>query len=61
MRQRDEGADAGGSRGIDAFIAEKERERAAYEADRNDSIGRDEQGEEPGTLVRRGGGRVLDR
>ena len=51
MRERNQGADTGGTRGVDAFIAQEKGERAANEADGDDGIGRDEKAKEPWTLV----------
>ncbi len=54
VREREQGADAGRTRRVNSLIAQEIRERAADKAEGDDRIGRDEDAEEPGALVRHG-------
>ena len=54
MRESDQRNNAGAARGIDALKPKQIGERAAGQADRHHSHGRDEEVEEPGTVVRSG-------
>jgi hypothetical protein len=47
VRESDQGADAGGAGWIYTFIAQKKRERTANEAEGDDGIRRNEEGEKP--------------
>lgn len=51
VRERKQSHDTSGASGVDALFAQEERERTADESEGDDGIGRNEEGEEPGTIV----------
>jgi len=60
VRKRKQRGDARGARRIDALVAHQIGESAADQAERDDRLGGDEEGEEPGAIVRRRRGLSLD-
>ena len=60
VRKRKQRRNARGARGVYALVAQQIGDGAAHEAERDDRLGRDEEGEKPGAIVRRRRGLGLD-